>query len=440
MFRSKLIRSVWKLGYQRFVTRVMSAIIDKGVEDKAMKNSKSESGQALVVIALVAVVLFSFVSLAIDSGMIFSDRRHAQNAADTAVLAAALAKVRGQSFDAAGLSRALSNGYDNNGSTNTVEVFNPPTDGHYAGNSEYVQVKITSHVHTFFAQVIGVSEYVNHAEAVARTTPSTSSSMYGGSAVVGLDPDGCKAVQFGGNANMTLTGSGIYVNSDCGQNAFNNDSGSSGILTTPCLQTVGGYEFNLGKVQITQAGCLQNNVPPMSPPQYPNISCGTQAATKNGATLSPGNWSGAFPPNGVTHLQSGVYCVSNGNFQVNGGDTLTGHGVVIYMIDGFIKWNGGANIQLDAPTDGPYKGLLLYLPPSNSNVVVVNGNGDSHIIGSIWAPSSTITVEGGGGSAGLQCQFLGWHVNLSGSSNTNIDFQANLNFQPPNAPNIELVQ
>ena len=418
----------------------MSPLINKGVEEKLMKISKSEKGQALVFITLVAVVLFSIVSLAIDASMAFSDKRHAQNAADTAVLAGALAKVRGQSFNSAAMSRALSNGYDNNGSTNTVEVNNPPVDGNYAGNSEYIQVKITSHVHAIFGQVLGVSEMVNHAEAVARTTPSTSSSMYGGSAVVGLDPTGCKAVQFGGNANMTITGSGIYVNSTCAQNAFNNDSGSSAILSTPCLQTVGGYEFTLGKVQVTQAGCLHNNVAPASPPQYPNITCGAKAATKTGDTLSPGNWSGAFPPNGVTHLQSGVYCVSNGNFQVNGGDTLIGHGVVIYMIDGFIKWNGGADIQLDAPTEGPYKGLLLYLPPSNSNVVVVNGNGDSHIVGSIWAPRSTITVEGGGGSAGLQCQFLGWHVNLSGSSNTNIDFQANLNFQPPNAPNIELIQ
>jgi Flp pilus assembly protein TadG len=424
--------------YQGYVTDVMPVRITKG--DKVMKINSSEKGQALIVIAFAAIVLFSFAALAIDGSRVFSDKRHAQNAADTAVLAAALAKVRGQSFSMAAASRATSNGYNNNGTTNIVVVYNPPMDGNYAGNSEYIQVKITSHVNTVFAQIIGVPEMVNHAEAVARTTPSTTAAMYGGSAVVALDPSGCKAVQFNGNANMTLTGSGIYVNSTCTPNAFNNDSGSSGILSTPCLQTVGGYSYSSGKVVVTQAGCLQNNAPKMSQPQYPNITCGTQTATQNGDTLSAGNWNGAFPPNGVTYLQSGVYCVSNGNFQINGGSTLIGHGVVIYMMDGFVKWNGGANIQLDAPTDGPYKGLLLYLPPTNSNVVVVNGNGDSHISGSIWAPSSTITVEGGGGSAGLQCQFLGWRVNLSGSSNTNIDFQANLNFQPPSAPNIELAQ
>lgn len=405
-----------------------------------MRIRYSEKGQALIMIALAGVILFSFAALAIDGSMVFSDRRHAQNAADTAVLAAALAKVRGQSFSTAAMNRAISNGYNNNGTTNIVQVYNPPTDGVYTGNSEYVQVKITSHVKMFFARILGFSEIINHADAVARTTPSTTSSMYGGSAVVGLDPTGCKTVQFNGNANMTITGSGIYVNSSCKPNAFNNDSGSSGILSTPCLQTVGDYEYTYGKVQITQSGCLHNNVPPIAQPQYPNITCGTKVATKSGNTLSPGNWSGAFPPNGVTYLQSGVYCISGGNFQVNGGDTLIGHGVVIYMIDGFIKWNGGATIQLDAPTNGPYAGLLLYLPPTNSNVVVVNGNGDSHIVGSIWAPSSTITVEGGGGSSGLQCQFLGWHVNLSGSSVTNIDFQASLNYQPPNAPNIQLTQ
>src|ERR1041384_2398959 len=49
-------------------------------------------GQALIVIALAAVGLFAIVGLAIDGSIKFSDRRHAQNAADTAALAGALAK------------------------------------------------------------------------------------------------------------------------------------------------------------------------------------------------------------------------------------------------------------------------------------------------------------------------------------------------------------
>src|SRR3989304_5807633 len=86
-----------------------------------MKQKSQERGQALILIALAAVGLFAFAALAIDGSRVFSDRRHAQNAADTAVLAAALAKVRGEDYVAAATSRASSNGYDNDADS-TVEV------------------------------------------------------------------------------------------------------------------------------------------------------------------------------------------------------------------------------------------------------------------------------------------------------------------------------
>src|SRR6185436_4073542 len=79
-----------------------------------------ERGQALVVIAIAAIALFAFAALAIDGSMVFSDRRHAQNAADTAALDAALAKVRGGNWNAEGLDRALSNGYSNDTDSTVV--------------------------------------------------------------------------------------------------------------------------------------------------------------------------------------------------------------------------------------------------------------------------------------------------------------------------------
>src|SRR5512132_2846352 len=112
-----------------------------------------EKGQALILIALAAIGLFAFSALAIDGSRVFSDRRHAQNAADTAALAAALSKIRADppsTGDAvavtAGLSRAESNGYNNTNSV--VEVhncsesgLNPPCSGipADADPSEYIQ-------------------------------------------------------------------------------------------------------------------------------------------------------------------------------------------------------------------------------------------------------------------------------------------------------------
>ncbi|MDQ3007051.1 MAG: pilus assembly protein TadG-related protein, partial [Chloroflexota bacterium] len=95
-----------------------------------MLHKKSEKGQALVLIAFAAVGLFAFTALSVDGGRVFSDRRHAQNAADTAALAAALAKLRAPLTPPtaadlaavnAGLDRAASNGYANDADS-TVEV------------------------------------------------------------------------------------------------------------------------------------------------------------------------------------------------------------------------------------------------------------------------------------------------------------------------------
>src|SRR6266540_4448546 len=88
-----------------------------------MKPRSQERGQALILIALAAVGLVGFAALAIDGSRVFSDRRHAQNAADTSVLAAALAKIRDpdpSAAETAGKARAVSNGFNDANSTITV--------------------------------------------------------------------------------------------------------------------------------------------------------------------------------------------------------------------------------------------------------------------------------------------------------------------------------
>jgi uncharacterized membrane protein len=47
----------------------------------------SEKGQAAVLLALAFVALLAFAALAIDGGMVYSNRRHAQNGSDSASLA-----------------------------------------------------------------------------------------------------------------------------------------------------------------------------------------------------------------------------------------------------------------------------------------------------------------------------------------------------------------
>jgi Flp pilus assembly protein TadG len=410
-----------------------------------MKFNSSEKGQALIMITFAAIVLFGFAALAIDGSIVFSDKRHAQNAADTAALDAALSKTRGGSWEDEGLDRANSNGYDDNGSSNLVEVYSPPVDGNYAGDSEYVQVKITSHVDTYFAKIIGFSEFTNHAEAVARSVPRTTSSMFDGHAVIGLAPHECKAIMYQGNANTTVQGGGIFVNSDCATSAFFNNS-SSAQLTAPCLNAVGGINYKPGAINIP--GCINSGASPFNyPPDnivFPNIVC-PSGESRDDDTLNPGTYSSGskFPPNGVTDLNGGTYCVYN-NFSVQGGDTLIGHNVIIIMMEGDVTFNGGATIQLSGPPgpqsdENPYGGLFLYMPMSNSGTISINGNSESGFTGTILAPAADISINGTGGS-GLHGQIIGYTVDLSGTSSTTIVYDNDENWDAPVPPQIQLTQ
>jgi hypothetical protein len=396
----------------------------------------SERGQSLVLIALAAVALFAFTALAIDGSAIFSDRRHAQNAADTAVLDAALIKTRGGDWQTEGLKRALSNGYDNDGSTNDVVFYNPPVDGPYQGNSEYIQVKIRSEVKMTFARIVGRQKAENNVQAVARATPSEYDEMFYGNAVVGLAPTDCKAVKYQGNASTNISGGGIFVMSSCPTAAFFNNS-SAAQLTAPSLCAVGGIVYEPGALNV---GSIHSGCTPPPPIVEPNPQC-SGPAHKSGNTLSPGAWTGQFPPNGVDTLESGIYCV-DGDFRLNGGENLTGYGVVIRMDDGVVNWNGGATVHLSAPSSGPYQGLLLYLPsttPSNCSTITLNGNSGSTIEGSILAPCSEISVEGTGDS-GINGQIIGYTVDLSGASENKIHYDDQKNYKALTQPGVELSQ
>ena len=429
----------------------------------------SEKGQALILITLAALGLFAFAALAIDGSLAFSDRRHAQNAADTSVLAGALAKIRGNSWNATvalAEARATSNGYNNNGATNTVEVYlcsdtNATCSALPASarREEYIQVRITSHVQTRFARVIGRNELTNQVTAVAHAVPGYRTSTFGGNALVALNTDACPAFDYGGGATTTVTGSGIFVNSRCdGTGSYSatnqalNSSSNNTTLTVPCFNLVGGNTVRPGSL-VTTGGCsssINNSSAFISDPsavyQMANIPCGTTAGTYNATTLNPGNYSGAFPPGNQTVMNPGIYCINAGNqsFSLSGGQTLSGSNVLIYMISGNVNWtSGGVQLSAMQGVNPEYDGLLLYLAPGNCSDVSITGNGTSRYVGTILAPCSLVKLAGGSSTGNqnvLENQIISDRIQLTGSNTLNINYNAQQQWQPPVPPAIEITQ
>lgn len=413
-----------------------------------MNVKSTEKGQALILIALAIVGIIGLTALAVDGGMAYSERRQAQNSADASALATALYFARNPAANntqiaAQGVSNAANNGYTNDGTSNTVTVNHPPTSGPYMNNNAYVQVIITSRVKTYFGPIVGIQSVTNRVEAVAHVVPSTPGFIYPGFAVVGLQPSGCKSVWISGNAQLQTWGGGIYSNSTdtCGltiqgSSQTQTHAGSGGINTVAA-----GYQI-VGNPSIqTHGEPTTANLPQLKyPPKVPNPQC-NGTSTKSGSSMTPGTYSGTFPPNGVTTLQSGIYCLS-GSFKLNANDVLSGTEVVIVLEDGgSLDWNGGAEVKLSAPLGGPYKGLLIFSRLTNTESMKINGNSNSELTGTIFLPSAPLTINGN--NTQLQktdSQIIAYTVEFSGSSDTQIYMNANHQFQMNTDPIIELVQ
>lgn len=410
------------------------------------KKNRTERGQTIVLIAVAIVGLVGFTALAIDGGNAFSDRRNAQNAADTAALSAALAKVRNNDWNAIGQTIASSNGYDNDNVTNSVNLYNPPVDGPYAGNNEYIQVIIVSHVNTFFASIVGVEQVTNTVDAVARAKPPTVDPRIQGNAMVSLAPSECQAVYIHGTAATTLTGGGIFVNSN-GEECTNPNNGAFEHQGSAQVSAVDGGVSSVGDA-VVQNPALLNPYPPTEgalplnpdelilPPMLP-ADCAT-ASTKSGSTLTPGTVAASWLRADV-FLQPGSYCIS-GDLVLNASNTLEGQNVTLFFMDGGLHINGSGNFLLDAPDSGDYAGLLIYLPPNNNSDVVLNGDATSEFTGTVLAPVSEIQINGTGYIDAYNCQVIGYNIDLIGTADTYINYDSSDTYVIYTKPKIELSQ
>jgi len=409
-----------------------------------MKINPSERGQALVVIAIAIVLLVGVLGLVIDGGNAFLDRRNAQSAADSAALAAALTRIRGeQDWVATALTAAANNGYDNDGVKNTVAVYSPPADGPYAGNIEYIQVIIVSHVETYFAKVIGMSRVTNTLEATARSKPSEAREILHGMAIVSLAPtSNCannKAFWIHGNAELDITGGGVFVNSNNQDCAFLQQGNGSIHIQGGGITVVGGVSIQ--KPQLLTPGVTVGGIPMNYPPPFfmPNASCGDEIAQINtdGVSMSPGSWSEKFPPDAVTNLDPGAYCLEDG-IDLTGNQTLVGEGVVFIILGGEVHFGGDVNVTLSAPVSGDYKGLLIYAPMEIETEITLNGGPSSTFEGTILAPASDIVINGNSSSTGFHSQIIGYRVNVDGSSKVAIVYNDEQNYDAVTMPEVQL--
>jgi Flp pilus assembly protein TadG len=392
--------------------------------------ARCKRGNSLVIIAAAAPLLIGASAVGVDTIQLTLAKRQLQRSADSAAMAGAYNVAQGRGA-ASGVERDLAL---NNGMTlaNVPVVENAPTVGSHAGDARAVRVVLTATRSVPFITFFTGEPMTVQVEATAAAVPN------GRFCVISLESTAVTGITFGGSADIDL-GCGVATNSSASSAVQVN--GNPTVRATP-ISAVGGLppasRFT-GDTQILPYS-------PVQPDPFAQISDPVLPATcqnrvsigpNDTATLSPGCYRGMDLKGNVT-LNPGVYYIDGDSLSFGSQANVSGNGVAFVLTSrnavsnpssiADIDMNGGATLNLTAPTTGEYAGLLFYqdrrAPFQDSHI---NGNSSSRLDGSFYFPGQQLTFNGNTGML-VQClRLVARRVAFSGNSNL-------VNTCPANSP------
>ena len=367
-------------------------------------------GAVAVVVALCLIPLIGIMAFAFDGGLMLAAKRRSQTIADTSAHAAAVRLYTNAISDPTGLdvsrnawstamALAATNGYNNDGTTNTVKVNIPPLSGTFLGKPFHAEVIVTTIQPRIFSAVLGSGSLTVGAYTVARGISGTAQA-YSNASLIVLSAAGCgsNALQVSGGASLD-TQSTIQDNSTSSI-ALNVNGGAS--LTAPSIQIAGSYSATGGS---TINGTIQTSAPiitdPLASLPAPNPSTLTARSFQSSSstqTINPGVYSNGLQigNGGTVTMNPGVYYLQGIGLNIGNGATLTGNGVTIYMDNGAqLNLQGGTSVTLTPPTSGTYAGLTYFQSRSSILPLNINNGATLEASGTIYAPAATANIIGG---------------------------------------------
>ncbi len=228
--------------------------------------------------------------------------------------------------------------------------------------------------------------------------------------------------------NMKLTKCGLASNSNSGS-ASMYENGSAAI-TADYVHLAGALDQKNGTLSSSN---IVSNGPRVGDPyrdvSTPTTNGGSQVDPslhgQQNATLNPGTYpSMTLGSQGTATLNSGVYVINGGQLTINSGQTVTGSNVTfVLQNNATVRINGGATVNISAPTSGPNKGIAFYQVPGSDTTVTQQFNGGSsmNITGALYFPNQTVSFNGGNASGGTCTHVVARIITINGNSDTNLD-------------------
>lgn len=378
---------------------------------------KREQGNVLILYGLAMPVLVGLAGIGTDTVQWTLMKQQLQRSADSAALNGAYAKAQAADVSANAnwdLAKTL-DGFTGVG----ITIENAPTSGSYAGNTRAIRVILTYSKALPFSSMFLSSPPVITVEATASVLNN------GDYCVISLEDTNTTGVTFSGNSTADL-GCGVATNSS-GTTAVT--ATGSAVVTASPIAAVGNVPASSNYQ--TGTALIPYSIPQRDPfASLPDptssipSSCGgaVTVAPNQSRVINPGCYA-SINVRGTLVMNAGTYYINGGNFQTNSQSNLTANGVTIILTGtgtsiGQVDMNGGANVEMSAPTSGTYKGVLFYKDrdaPSTNNDIF-NGGASGSFLGAIYMPSQKVTLNGNSSFTTDCLQIVSRTVEITGNT------------------------
>jgi hypothetical protein len=421
-------------------------------------------GQVLVLFCLALFVLMGFMAIAVDVGLLWTDRRAMQTAADAAAIAGINALQSNISCTAgssttncpAATDVAAINGYSVNGPNSTTITVGLPTSVPGAGSGTYVQVDVKQAVPTYFMRALGTLFPGTNFNTVNVDATAIAGYTSGSGCVIGLNASAANTISITGSGTIDAPNCNAIDNSDNSSSAL--VTSGSGSLTANAIGVVGGFSGTGFTPTPKKVAPIGDPLAYLTAPTVGSCMTGTYAtiaSSGNGGTIGPGTYCGGIKVQGghSLTLTAGLYILLGGGLTVSS-STISGRGVSFfntYWMSGDptadqnvnnsnqykpIDISGGSSASLSAPTSqltgvtgGPWEGILFFqdrnvctgtnfCDPSGStsgNQNTLSGGSGTGFQGVLYFPETPVVYSGGSSSTGYT-SLIADAVTISGPS------------------------
>lgn len=376
---------------------------------------RNRNGTIAILFAILMPVMIGAMGLGAEVGYWYFSQRKVQNSADVAAHAGAVELRANQSLQvisASALSAATDSGFQ--AAIGTLTTRTPPQGGAFAGDANAVEVIVQENLPRLFTALFLDGDIPVSGRAVGRvihTAPTC---------ILALHPTAGGAVTFTGSSDTSLIACNVHANSLASTAVTVIGSGR---VDTPCVSAVGNVSATSGLVMdkcrapIEHADKIDDPYEGLAKPAVSgcapkNVFDGPQHATY---TIDAGTYCGGLTMKRTVTMNPGVYVVT-GDFLIESTAKVKGDGVTIFVTGGTIRIAGTANVQLTAPDNGPYSGVLFFVDPDDAYAThIVNGDSSSYFSGAIYGPNAHIEFAGSSKVGGGCTQIVSSTITFTGS-------------------------